>query len=640
MAEHDTAVAPDVEQAVPASSPAGPGGSLLHAPLSPQGLLGLQRAAGNRAVGRMLQRQSADEAEAQRIAELRRKLDDAIKYEHWREAATYLNGFSPQDIETTLGRLNGVQKSALYQGATSPDGPGEDSNVAHATRAFYLDGEIFKAMVSSQWGWAAKYLNGFSEPDLRQRLNGFKASEIQQIHDAAQTTPGVGPDSAVSKLSAEVLVQRKNTPLPASERLAEQLYEALSDGIKRSDPKTLEAAKQLAVMFYEVRAGAHGEVSVTVNVTNLRSVAKRIGISPDGLEKCVTLVRPFAPKDKRLYIDYAGRIGTQENLAEREQADKLKAISEADTTLGSLLMSYVAARGGNAAEMRAANEFGSNLQAFASTMPVAGSNSPAHSSVEEPNRTGAEVRPKDPATQAPGPPPAPPAGGGGGGPPPSSPGPAPANEPPAPAKPKAKPFDPVPRPLAGGGGGNKTASAQAAGEKSDEVKGFAGGPVGERKSEIESAQNRAPQANIGENRTAAALNKSMGPTVRSPENVKEYAAQLENAKARDGLEAGKNPDLLVRGPAGWQCWDVRTMEGGTASVDSAIKAAGGKASDGQSVRIAINIDGVSNDGAEFAQQMREGIKADRRKPPVERESSSLKAVVLIKNGRVIPVLSD
>ena len=60
---------------------------------------------------------------------------------------------------------------------------------------------------------------------------------------------------------------------------------------------------------------------------------------------------------------------------------------------------------------------------------------------------------------------------------------------------------------------------------------------------------------------------------------------------------------------------LRTMEGGTASVDSAIKAAGGKASDGQSVRIAINLDGVSNDGAEFARQMREGIKADRRKPP-------------------------
>ncbi len=36
------------------------------------------------------------------------------------------------------------------------------------------------------------------------------------------------------------------------------------------------------------------------------------------------------------------------------------------------------------------------------------------------------------------------------------------------------------------------------------------------------------------------------------ENVKEYAAQLENAKAQDGLEAGKNPELLVRGPAGWR----------------------------------------------------------------------------------------
>ena len=82
------------------------------------------------------------------------------------------------------------------------------------------------------------------------------------------------------------------------------------------------------------------------------------------------------------------------------------------------------------------------------------------------------------------------------------------------------------------------------------------------------------------------------------------------------------------------------MEGGTASVDSAIKAAGGKASEGQSVRIAINLDGVSNDGAEFAQRMREGIKADRRKPRSSGRSSSLKAVVLIKNGRVIPVWSD
>ena len=82
------------------------------------------------------------------------------------------------------------------------------------------------------------------------------------------------------------------------------------------------------------------------------------------------------------------------------------------------------------------------------------------------------------------------------------------------------------------------------------------------------------------------------------------------------------------------------MEGGTASVDSAIKAAGGKASAGQSVRIAINLDGVSNDPATFAQEMREGIKADRRKPQLEQESAKLKAVVLIKNGRVIPVLSD
>ena len=82
------------------------------------------------------------------------------------------------------------------------------------------------------------------------------------------------------------------------------------------------------------------------------------------------------------------------------------------------------------------------------------------------------------------------------------------------------------------------------------------------------------------------------------------------------------------------------MEGGTASVDSAVKAAGGKASSGQAVRIAINLDGVSNDGAQFAQEMREAIKADRRKPAAEQETSSLKAVVVIKNGRLYPALQD
>ena len=482
------------------------------------------------------------QAEAKRIAELRRKLDEAISYDHWREAALYLNGFSPQDIQSILAGLNNVQKSAIYQGATLPGGPGPDSNVAQTTKTFYLDGEISKAIVSSQWGWAAKYLNAFNEPDLRQRLNGFKTPDIQQIHDAAQTTPGVGPDSAVSKVSATVLEQRKNAPTPADEKLAAQLYDALNDGINRGDAKALEAAKQLAVMFYEVRTGARGEVSVTVNVTNLRNVAKRAGISAEGLEKCVALVRPFAPKDKPLYIDYAGRIGTKEDLAAREQADKLRAITSADTTLGSLLMSYVAARGGNAAEMRAANEFGSNLQAFASTMPVAGANSPAHSSVEEQNRTGAEVRPKDPAVKDDAPPPEPPlpSGGGTGGPPSSVP-PGPVSEAPAAGQPKERPREPVPRPLEGGGGGNKRASAQAAADKDEEPRGFPGGPLGERKPEAESAENRAPQANVGENRSAAALNKAMGPTVQSPEHVKEYAAQLESAKARDGLPGRQEP---------------------------------------------------------------------------------------------------
>jgi hypothetical protein len=130
------------------------------------------------------------------------------------------------------------------------------------------------------------------------------------------------------------------------------------------------------------------------------------------------------------------------------------------------------------------------------------------------------------------------------------------------------------------------------------------------------------------------MNRQVGLTIQSPENVREYRERLANAKQLDGLSATKNPDMLVQGPAGWRAWDTATMLGETATAESALRTIGDKVSKGQSVRIAINLDTVKNDGISFARELRNAIRADQRNPLAQQIAGGVKEVVVIKGGVV------
>ncbi|MGB8702288.1 MAG: DUF4157 domain-containing protein [Thermosynechococcaceae cyanobacterium] len=196
---------------------------------------------------------------------------------------------------------------------------------------------------------------------------------------------------------------------------------------------------------------------------------------------------------------------------------------------------------------------------------------------------------------------------------------------------------PVPRPLQGGGGGDRTRSAQAAGQTSNRgSKGNLEGPLGPRKPETTPlGQDVAAR---GENLNADALNRHIGRTVQSPELVPEVKEQLATAQKQDGLNPAKNPDHLVQGRGGvWRVWDSWTPQGRTAEVKSVLGAIRDKVTKRQTVRIAINLDGVENNGRAFAHDLKTAIKADQMKPSAQQDTGGIREVVIVKGGEVIRV---
>jgi hypothetical protein len=105
------------------------------------------------------------------------------------------------------------------------------------------------------------------------------------------------------------------------------------------------------------------------------------------------------------------------------------------------------------------------------------------------------------------------------------------------------------------------------------------------------------------------------------------------------LDPAKNPNHLVQGTDRvWRVMDSATLLGDTATVESAMKTIGAKIAKGQSVRIALNLEAVKNDGATFAIGLKAGIRADQQKPVQEQITRGLKELVIVKNGKLIQVI--
>ena len=61
-----------------------------------------------------------------------------------------------------------------------------------------------------------------------------------------------------------------------------------------------------------------GKEESAVKTTEIRKFGRSLGFTEEQSEALGNIARMVTPPDRRLYMDYAGRIGTKENLADRE----------------------------------------------------------------------------------------------------------------------------------------------------------------------------------------------------------------------------------------------------------------------------------------------------------------------------------
>jgi hypothetical protein len=344
------------------------------------------------------------ETEARRATERQRLLDVAIKDQRWGDVAFHLHSLSPAEIWNVLPNLQLNQIAAVYEAAELHPAIGPDSPVAYATRWAYLEREFRKSVAGSQWGWAAKYLGQMNRDQMLARIHEMDTASLQALHDAAASGPGLPAEFKVGVASAAELDGRPNAPALPTDTVGDAIYVTLEQGIAAGDPLALQAAEVIASVLFKAEPEPGGGTRVSVGTRDEQDISQRLGITRASLNRIETLVRPFGPKAHRTQMDYAGRVGNAQDLAEREMAAKLNVIFHAQSTLGSVLSSIASMKGGTAADMQAASDLGTAMEGVA----PGGPGPPEHPSVS-PRGGAAYGRPSIvPAGRS-----APPAGKGG-----------------------------------------------------------------------------------------------------------------------------------------------------------------------------------------------------------------------------------
>ena len=128
----------------------------------------------------------------------------AVQAGKWREAAEKLNGFNRVDIMSRLAKLTPDQLTKLHQGAVDNPTVGPQSNVAQLTApgapqastpaptasvlpslAETLDQQYQAHLAAPRWDDAARTLNGFSDDDIRKRIERLGWDQLEPMKEAS-----------------------------------------------------------------------------------------------------------------------------------------------------------------------------------------------------------------------------------------------------------------------------------------------------------------------------------------------------------------------------------------------------------------------------------------------------------------------
>ena len=203
----------------------------------------------------------------------RKDFENSVALWQWERAAEILNGFNLDDIRKMLTNLSDLQTASIYQGAIKNGAVGPDSNVANLTHAAFLDLNFRENRDAGHWAEAAKYLNGFSRPDISARLQqGLSREQIQLLHDGAVANPEAGPDSNVALLTAQAL-EAQSSQAPAhpganeatdaggggGSEIEDAGAPAPSEGLKKKAANAAHRTEQLECVVRSSGCGGHGE---------------------------------------------------------------------------------------------------------------------------------------------------------------------------------------------------------------------------------------------------------------------------------------------------------------------------------------------------------------------------------------------
>ena len=176
---------------------------------------------------------------------------------------------------------------------------------------------------------------------------------------------------------------------------------ALKAGIDAFDPIALRTAELIAKYLWEKQGSTGGAYQYVVGREKAAEFGAQLGMTPEEAAELTDMVRSFAPKNNRLQIDYAGRVGTAQSLKDREALEKFAIITNPGSGIGGILAGFVGMLGGTAEEMRVAAQAGGLLEASALAAPQKGAASQAFIRNASPRSEKPRTEPALPANSSP-----------------------------------------------------------------------------------------------------------------------------------------------------------------------------------------------------------------------------------------------
>ncbi|OOK74123.1 hypothetical protein BZL30_4664 [Mycobacterium kansasii] len=154
------------------------------------------------------------------------------------------------------------------------------------------------------------------------------------------------------------------------------MLDGLEAGLRKGDPAARQVAATLGKEIFEEKHGRNDTYLVQGKTRELNEIGKVLNLNDSEKNRLHDIVRSTYPPDRPLTASQEGPYGSERfvraQAREKESYEKLRIVTTADTSLGSLLSSLVQASGGTVDQMKAAAAAGRIIEGAASMAGIRG----------------------------------------------------------------------------------------------------------------------------------------------------------------------------------------------------------------------------------------------------------------------------